>query len=84
MDIGGHHCTQGRKHQAVTLERLEAPEPFSNDAHAEVPFAFTCAGMAGMQMAFVDDLELYRAERVFEQCANLIDAGGVFRRRSVV
>jgi hypothetical protein len=77
MNVGRHHCTQGRKHHAVALEGPPTEETLRNDAHAKMPFAFACASMARMEMAFVDDLELHWAKRVFEQGANSVYARGI-------
>jgi hypothetical protein len=77
MNVGGHHCTQGRKHHAVTLDRPSTAEILCNDTYAKMSFAFACASMARMEMTFVDYLELYWAERVLEQRANSSDARGV-------
>lgn len=65
MNVGRHHCTQGREHHAVALERAPTAKTLCNDAYAEMPFSFARASMAGVKMTFVDDLELHGMERAF-------------------
>jgi hypothetical protein len=77
MNVGGHHCTQGRKHHTVALEGPSTAETLCDDAYAKMPFAFARASMACMEMTFVDYLELHGSKCAFEQRANLVDTRGV-------
>ena len=74
MDAGGHQQAQSIIHEAMSRHAAAAGEPCTGDAHAEVP-ALAGTGMAGMQVAFVDDFEQRGGKAGLDAGCNLIRAG---------
>src|SRR6185437_4176468 len=58
--------------QAMAFDRAPAGECCTDDPHAEVPAAL--AGMADMQMAFVDHFQRLRLQRGHQPRADVLDA----------
>lgn len=64
MDAGGEQVGQRLVHQPLPRDAVEAGKDGAFDCHGEVRFAgAVVAEMAGMEVAFVDHLELRRVER---------------------
>ena len=70
MNIRVHHVAQRLEHHSVALQRLRPAEPFGDYPDTKVALAILRAGVAGVQMAIVDDLELCRREGSFEVSSN--------------
>ena len=79
MNVSRHHCTQRGKHETVAYEGPQTPKALRNDADAKMPLAFARAGMAGMEVALIDDFELDWIEGTLQERAHSIDPSGVSR-----
>jgi hypothetical protein len=66
VNVRRHHCTQRGEDETVALEAAQTAKPLRNDSNTEMPFPFAGAGMAGMKVTFVDDVELHRVERALQ------------------
>ncbi len=75
MNVGLHQIAKGAVNELVALHGSQAFEIFGHDADAEVPPAIACAGMSGVQMTVVDELDLIRVQVGAQLRANAFDAG---------
>ena len=57
MHALGDHIAQGIIHKAMSRHPGQASQLHADDLHPEVR-AFARAGMAGMQVAFIDDFQV--------------------------
>ena len=62
MNVRSHHLPKRGVDALVALDLRQASECGRNDAHTKVSSPITSPGMAGVLVAFVDDVELRRSE----------------------
>jgi hypothetical protein len=66
MDIGLHQIAKRPIHELVALQGGEAGEILGDDANAEVSPAVARAGVPGVQMAVVSELDLIGVQGVLQ------------------
>src|SRR5689334_8721016 len=69
-----HHALHGIIHQPMTHDESLAFEAFRNDFHRVMSPARRSAGMSGMQVGIIADLEPGRLERRLQQAADALHA----------
>jgi len=83
MDIRLHESAQRIKDLPVTLQRPQAIEGVADDGHPKMTATVPGAGMAGMEMALVVDLQRFRVKVGLKDLADQSDAflvhGSTFR-----
>ena len=62
MDVGLHHLAQGGVHGAMAGQGWYPGEGLADDTDTEMSPPIASAGMSGMLMAVVDDLQFQRLE----------------------
>ena len=77
VDFGFHGLPEGGVDHALARDQIVCAKAIRNDQHAEMSAALGGAGVAGVQRALVDDLEVLRCER-------LPQAGFIRLRRSML
>ena len=80
VDVGLHHVAQRGIDRAVPRQRRQAGERGTDDAHGEMPVALFAAGMSGVLVTIVGDLQRLRRERDLEQRTHALDPGRVEAR----
>jgi hypothetical protein len=73
MDIGLHHRTERRIYHAMPLQRLLSRELARRDAYVKVAATISGAGMPGVPMAVIGNLEVVRRKYRLETTANRRD-----------
>ncbi len=73
MDIRMHHWAQCLENHPVALQGFKPREAPGDYSDTKVPFAFLGAGMAGVQVAFIDNFEIRRRECLLETLPNPLD-----------
>ena len=75
MDIGSHEITEGLVNQSVSRYRAKSFESLRHDSDVEVPLAFLCSGVSGVQMTLVLDQQLGGIERGLQAPLDLRGSG---------
>ena len=70
MDVGRHQFPERGIDSAVAGDGTEPCEPFADDVDTEMPSPVRGAGMTGVAMAFVLDLQSGRRQRRFQRLAD--------------
>lgn len=78
VDVGLHEISEGGIDRAMALHGRLPGEMRRDDSHPEVPAAGAGAGVAGVQMAFVGDLQCGWRQCALQLRADCFDAlGGI-------
>ena len=77
MNIRRHQVPQGLVDEPVLGNPAEAEKLRRSDPDCEMPATVASAGMAGMQVAFVNDFALGRLKRCVETAADGGNSPGV-------
>ena len=62
MNVRSHHLSERGVDTLMAFDLRQLGERCGDDAYAEVPSPVASPGMAGVLVAFVDDVELRRSE----------------------
>lgn len=74
MNVGLHHVSQTAVNELMSGQRPQAGKFVGDDEYLEVSAALAGAGVAGVQMAFIDHFELRGLQRPLQDSANALDA----------
>ena len=77
MDVGLHHLAQRRIDQPMPSQRQAAGKRGADDVDTEMPLPAARAGMSGMLVAVVVDLQRLRGQGRVEQFADARHPPGV-------